>query len=219
VRVCKATSVPVVGADFPAKLQAAGLSYKIVYPIKDNGNGRGYIVWNNAVEPRYAGGNWPSVSGYARIEGVAWQNQFAAYSSVYPYGDIAGAFVAAQDSGVRETTIRLEIPGWLATIGTYSAVVAPTMLTDDWLAGTPTPPTPPVPAVPLTPPAPPATAVVASPTNAGSPSVGTGSGAGVGGADHEPGAAFDWDSYCRSPNPDGSQRTLGWIENCLATRH
>lgn len=50
-----------------------------------------------------------------------------------------------QSQSVRETTLRIEIPGWLATIGTTIPVHYATLVTDDWLAGTPTPPTPPAP--------------------------------------------------------------------------
>jgi hypothetical protein len=230
-KLCRAVNIPVVTADqkdaFLAGLSGAGLNYNLVYPIKDNGNGRGYVVWTSMEginSGSTTGPNMPTQAGYARIEGIGWRNQFQP-TNLYgmlprPYGDTAGAFINGLPSPRRETTLRLVTPMISNTIGTTIYGTNATMVTDDWLAGTSTPPTPPVPPTPLTPPAPPARGALANPTNAGSPSNGSSSGdAGDGGQTETNGAAFDWNSYCQSPNPDGSPRTLGWIENCLATRH
>jgi hypothetical protein len=214
VHICKATSVPVVDASFVNRLQAAGLQYHLVYPIKDNGNGRAYVVWNSPLsgyQPR-AGATWPSTAGYARIEGVGWQNQFQ--SEFTPHGDYAGDFIAAQTSPVRETTLRLEVPGYLGTVGTGNWMYVATMVTDDWLASTPLPPTPTAQLPPIPPYAPPGDP---TPINAGGVTSGGGSGSPVNEAvDGRNTVPFDYVAFCNSPGNDGQPRSPGWVSNCMA---
>jgi hypothetical protein len=92
VPVCQATAVPVVNASFLNQLQATGLQFHLVFPIQDNGNGRGYVVWNNPNSPQdraatgkdLDGPDLALTAGYARIEGVTWQNQFQSFTVVNP---------------------------------------------------------------------------------------------------------------------------------------
>jgi hypothetical protein len=208
VPLCNATSVPVVDASFLGKLSAAGYLYHLVFPIKDNGNSRGYVVWNSPISPERAGLDMPRVAGYARIDGVTWQDQFA--PAVL---DLAGRFIGEQSSPDRETTLRLEVPGWASTIGTDTPIYLATMVTDAWLAGTPTPPS-----IPLSPPSAPPGNNPAGPTNVTTPSSPAGSGTPSGGSDpSNPGSQYSWAAYCNSPNRDGTPRSADFVQSCLAT--
>lgn len=200
-KLCRAVDIPVVTAEqkdgFIAKLAAAGLRYNLVFPIRDNGNGRGYIVWTSmdgVNSGTMTGPNMPTYAGYARIDGVGWQNQFQTasyYGSPRPFGDTAGAFINGLPSPRRETTLRLVTPMVSATIGTTLNGFNATMVTDDWLAGTPTPPSPP----PQLPPPPTVANKGANSINIGQS--GSSAGFGVGSSANAVGqgdAAFDMDA-------------------------
>jgi len=206
--ICSATAVPVVDTSFLSQLQSAGLQYKIVYPIQDNGNGRGYVVWNNAFPFNYnfhRGSNYPTTAGYARITGLTWQNQFAPTSSG-SFGDPAGAFINGLPSPIRQTTLRLEVPGEAGV-----SIVAPTMVTDAWLAGTvpPAPQVPPVLAAPDTGAPPP-------PINVGGQGVPFGAapaGVDFGARNVVP---FDVINACETGVSGGTPRSASWIAVCIA---
>jgi hypothetical protein len=213
VPICEATSVPVVDSSFLNQLQAAGLQYHLVFPIQDNGNIRGYVVWNSSVPPFRAGQVFPSIAGYARIEGVTWQNQFQASGSLVD-GDLAGQFIADQSSPVQQTALRLEVPGGEATLGTTTPIYAATMVTDAWLAGAPTPPV-------AQPPFPPAPAIVAgapaSPLNVGGPGVPANSGSSVAGNGNGRGDTnFDFAAFCNAPDSQGRPRSPTFVQACLS---
>ena len=256
VPLCSATSVPVVDASFLGKLAAAGIEYHLAYPIANNGNGRAYVVWLNfngsrgsglqaeynpqrgliaflGPVPASDGVVRPAIAGYARIEGVGWQNQFQAYThtdvstvggnvsyatTTIAHGDSAGDFIASLPSPRRETTIRLEMPMCWIQVDGCNVAYEVTMVTDDWLAGQPTPPTPPP--TPLQQAAAPPPAAPASPTNLPGPSAPAGDGTPGGDtAGDGDGGAFDWEAYCRMPNADGTPKPAAWVQNCLATGH
>jgi hypothetical protein len=233
-KLCSVVNAPVVDMSFVNQLNAAGLSYTIVYPITDNGNGRAYIVWNSndSAEARLSantatwGPNMATTAGYARIEGAGWQNQFAPNTDctrmgtmpgdcigqyvTFNYGDQAGDFIASLPSPQQEATLRLEVPMFDATIGTDTNGIAATMLTDSWLLQ---PPTPPIPLNPL--PAPPAPNN-AAPINRGNTSTGAGNGTAVGGTGFDPSnGGFDWSDYCHSADQNGRPRSPLWVQNCM----
>jgi hypothetical protein len=135
VPLCQATSVPVVDASFLNQLSGAGMQFHLVFPIQDNGNQRGYVVWNSPLSSAqaHAGATYPAVEGFARIEGVTWQNQFQ--PTTISFGDFAGEFINDQPSPTRESTLRLEVPGWSATLGTSFPVTYGDNLSDELLPG------------------------------------------------------------------------------------
>jgi hypothetical protein len=238
LHLCSATAVPVVNATFINQLTAAGLSYKIVYPIQDNGNGRAYIVWASNDVFEFGGSNFfnPStknfstIAGYARIEGVGWQDQFQPFTFtpvsgtigsgltsgppvMFAQGDAAGDAINALQSPLRGTTLRLSVPQADSSVGTVLSGFSVTMVTDAWLAGTPPPPQ-----IPLSPPSAPPGNNPADPTNVTTPSSPAGSGTPSGGSDpSNPGSQYSWVAYCNSPNRDGTPRSADFVQSCLAT--
>jgi hypothetical protein len=227
-RTCSVVEAPVVDQTFLSQLQAAGLIFKIVYPIQDNGNGRGYVIWSNINEWNHTGDNHSTVAGYARITGATWQNQFQtvsfttpaimefpAQTVTIPLGDNlgAGTMINAMVSPQRETTIRLAVPELDATIGTEINGFSYTVLTDSWLADT----TPPVPPPSLTPPIASTQTPSAGAINIGSASTGAGSGIGTAGSGFAVNdAGFNWAAYCNSPDSLGRVRSPLWVQSCLA---
>jgi len=232
VRLCSATSVPVVDTNFINQLTAAGLSYKIVYPIQENGNGRAYIVWASNDVPSNStsiGGVFlPTIAGYARIEGVTWQNQFQPFTFMpvngdllfggspfggspvtFPQGDVAGDAIDALQSPLRETTLRLSVPEASNTVGTSTSGFSVTMVTDAWLAALPPPP-PPLPTTPAVP------GIAAAPINVGAPGNPFASGSqtvGTGNSQNDMG--FNFAAFCNAPDKSGRPRTQAFIQACL----
>lgn len=230
VPLCSAVTVPVVDSSFLDKLSAANLAYHLVYPIQDNGNGRAYVVWHSKeLEPVWRSDSpmfAPVTSGYARIEGVGWQDQFQPYTFTpinsytlakgspitVAHGDGAGDFIAGLPSPKRETTIRLEAPAAVPyTSGSFRGFAA-TMVQDDWLAGTP--PAPPPPALP-----PPPIVANRAPNSINFGQAGSAAGLGLAdgaNASAEGSAAFDLTAYCSAPSHSGKPRSASWIRNCIA---
>jgi hypothetical protein len=235
VRLCSATSVPVVDTNFINQLTAAGLSYKIVYPIQDNGNGRAYIVWASNDVPSNStsiGGVFlPTIAGYARIEGVTWQNQFQPFTFTpvtgdllfggspfggspltFPQGDVAGDAIDALQSPLRETTLRLSVPEASNTVGTSTSGFSVTMVTDAWLAALPPPPAPRVPPVLAAP----DTGAPPPPINVGGPGIPFAAGPAAPVNNTRNVIPFDVLSFCETGGPGGSPHSASWIATCIA---
>jgi hypothetical protein len=236
--LCTVTAAPEVDQSFLSQLQAAGLFFKVVYPIQDNGNGHAYVVWTNSEQIHHPFLNLPSVAGYARITGTTWQNQFQTVSGevhvgtindgqlesvTIPFGDNLGMVVNNLGMGTlinslaspaRETTIRLAIPALTTTTaGADTNGFVFTVLTDAWLAET----TPPVPPPSLTPPVASTQTPKAGAINIGSASTGAGSGTGSGGTGFSvTDTGFNWAAYCNSPDSLGNMRSPLWVQSCLA---
>jgi hypothetical protein len=237
LHLCSATAVPVVNATFINQLTAAGLSYKIVYPIQDNGNGRAYIVWASNDVFEFGGSNFfnPStknfstIAGYARIEGVGWQDQFQLFTFtpvsgtigsgltrgppvMFAQGDAAGDAINALQSPLRGTTLRLSVPQADSSVGTVLSGFSVTMVTDAWLAALPPPPAPPP--LPTTPAVP---GTAAAPINVGAPGNPFGSGSQTVGTGHSQNdTGFDFAAFCNAPDQSGRPRTQAFIQACLA---
>jgi hypothetical protein len=225
--MCSVVSAPEVDASFLSQLQAAGLFFKVIFPIQDNGNQRGYVVWANQNFADHSFLNYSTEAGYARITGVTWQNQFQSLSWTTPdipdvslpkavtmaFGDVigAGSLINGLSSPARQTSIRLAVP--VAIYESFDGF-AYTVLTDSWLGET-TPPPPPPPS--LTPPSASTQTPQAGAINIGSASTGAGSGTGTGGTGFNPtDAGFNWAAYCNSPDSLGNLRSPLWIQSCLA---
>ena len=229
--VCTITKAPVLDAGTLMRaLEAANWSYMVAFPMADHGNGRGLLFWSSnpgtgVISPIY--------QGFARVYNVKWQNQFAprdvpvcnetsnwcvpyAGTTNFPYSDAIGGYIASLPSPARDSGLRgfQHAGGDWATGASlpYAVIVA-----DDWVAEPLTPPAPPP--VPLQPAPPPPSSPPSSPTNLPGQSTAGGSGAPGAATGDVDGGAFDWEAYCRMPNPDGTPKPNAWIENCLATGH
>jgi hypothetical protein len=139
-RVCRIVRAPVVGAGFVATLERIGYEYEVSYPFADSGTGRGLIFWSDGGAQR---GMAPAHQGFARIEGVGWQNQFApaarcqdtAAQCAYRYfehGDSFGAFINRFPSPDREGAARVFQQVGIASDG--KVVAGASVVIDPWLA-------------------------------------------------------------------------------------
>ncbi len=140
-RVCRILRAPTVGPDFVQTLGRIGYEYEISYPFVDSGSGRALIFWSDGGAAR---GMAPAHQGFARIEGVGWQNQFtpaarcqdpsaACAWRYFEHGDSFGAFINRFPGPDRRDAARVFQQIGVSPDG--KAVAGASVVIDAWLAG------------------------------------------------------------------------------------